>query len=173
MRTRNLSIGSSRARKSKGRVEQVDALLGELLSGFKRIEILADQDTPVVYVTYKDGSVPAGLQGDGVQAVLRLGLELAAAPGGVVLLEEPEPAQHPRALYESARAVVAAVKRSVQVILSTHSLDFLDMLRNHLGDELAKLSVHRLACPAGELSVVRYSGADVALARDAIGDDLR
>ncbi len=156
-----------------GRLEEVDALLAQLLPGFKRIEILADKDKPVVYISYKDGSVPAGLQGDGVQSALRLALDLAAAPGGVVLLEEPEPAQHPRALHESARAVVAAVKRGVQVILSTHSLDFLDMLRTHLGDDLAKLSVHRLACVAGELSVVRYSGAEVALARDAIGDDLR
>lgn len=157
----------------EGRVEDVDALLGELLPGFKRVEILADQDKPVVYISYKDGSVPAGLQGDGVQSLLRLGLELAAAPGGVVLLEEPEAAQHPRSLYESARAIAAAVRRGVQVVLSTHSLDLIDMLRTHLGEDLLKLSVHHLACSGGALSVVRYSGAEVALARDSIGEDLR
>jgi predicted ATPase len=157
----------------EGRIENVDALLGELLPGFKRIEILADQDKPVVYISYKDGSVPAGLQGDGVQSLLRLGLELAAAPGGVVLLEEPEAAQHPRSLYESARAIAVAVRRGVQVVLSTHSLDLIDMLRTHLDEDPSKLSVHRLGCQGGALSVVRFSGAEVALARDAIGDDLR
>jgi hypothetical protein len=157
-----------------GRIEEVNALLRELLpEGFRQVEISAPEDKPVVYLSYKDNAVPAGLQGDGVQCVLRLGLELAAAPGGVVLLEEPETAQHPRSLYESARAIAAAVKRGVQVILSTHSLELIDMLRAHLEDEPEKLSVHRLMCKVGELVVVRYSGAEVALARDAIGDDLR
>ena len=157
-----------------GRIEEVNALLRELLpEGLRQVEISAPEDKPVVYVSYRDGAVPAWLQGDGIQCVLRLGLELAAAPGGVVLLEEPETAQHPRSLQESARTVVAAVKRGVQVILSTHSLDLIDMLRAHLGDDLEKLSVHNLACAGGALSVVRYSGADVALARDAIGEDLR
>jgi hypothetical protein len=157
-----------------GRIEEVNALLRELLpEGFRQVEISAPEDKPVVYVSYRDGAVPAWLQGDGIQCVLRLGLELAAAPGGVVLLEEPETAQHPRSLRESARTVVAAVQRGVQVILSTHSLDLIDLLRAHLGDDLAKLSVHNLACVEGALSVVRYSGAEVALARDAIGEDLR
>jgi predicted ATPase len=157
----------------EGRIDEVNALLAELLPGFKRVEILAPQSTPVVYVTYQDRSVPAGLQGDGVQSLLRLALELAAAPGGLVLLEVPEAAQHPRSLHESARAIVAAVRRGVQVILSTHSLDLIDMLRTHLDQDLARLSVHHLACPGGELSVVGYNGTEIALARDTIGEDLR
>jgi predicted ATPase len=158
----------------EGRVEEVNALLRELLpETFRQVEILAPGDKPIVYITHKDHALPAGLQGDGVQSVLRLALELAAAPGGLVLLEEPEAAQHPRALHESARAIVAAVRRGVQVVLSTHSLDLIDMLRAHLGEDLPKLSVHHLACPAGEMSALRYSGAEVALARDAIGEDLR
>jgi hypothetical protein len=158
----------------EGRIEGVNALLGELLpEGFRRVEIGAPADKPVVYVTYKDHALPAALQGDGVQSLLRLGLELASAPGGVVLVEEPEAAQHPRALYESARAIVAAVRRGVQVVFSTHSLELLDMLRTHLDEDLGKLTVHHLACPNGELSVVRYSGSEVKLARDAIGEDLR
>ena len=42
------------------------------------------------------------------------------------------------------------------------------MLRAHLGDDLSKLSVHHLARTDGALSVVRYSGEEVAMARDAI-----
>ncbi len=158
----------------QGRTEDVDVLLRELLPDFKRVEILADQDKPVVYISYKSGSVPAALQGDGVQSLVRLGLELAAAPGGVVLLEEPESAQHPRALFESARAITVAVgSAACRWSLSTHSLDLIDTLRSLLGDDLPKLTVHHLACAEGELSAVRYSGAEVALARDTIGDDLR
>jgi hypothetical protein len=157
----------------QGRADEVNALLGGLLPGFRRVEILADRDTPVVYVTYKEGSVPAALQGDGVQAILHLSLELAAAPDGVVLLEEPETAQHPRALFQSARAIAAAVKRGVQVVLSTHSLELVDALRTHLGDDLPMLTLHHLANQDGELSAVRYAGPEVALARDTIGEDLR
>ena len=120
-----------------------------------------------------DGSVPVAIAGDGIQTLVQVTLAVARGPGSTVLLEEPEATQHPRSLDQSARAIVAAVKRGVQVILSTHSLDLIDMLRQHLGEDLPKLGVHHLACPGGELSVVRYSGAEVALARDVIGEDLR
>jgi predicted ATPase len=113
------------------------------------------------------------LAGDGIHTIVQVCLAVAQGPGSTVLLEEPESTQHPRSLYESARAIAAAVRGGVQVILSTHSLDFIDMLRAHLGGDLSKLSVYHLACPGGELSVVRYSGDEVALARDTIGEDLR
>lgn len=157
-----------------GRLSDVEGIVREVVPGFDRLHILSDDaGQSILHLGFADHSVPVAIAGDGIQTLVQVSLAVAQRPGSTVLLEEPEATQHPRSLYESARAIVAAVRRGVQVILSTHSLDLVDMLRTHLDEDLPKLSVHHLACLNGELSVVRYSGAEVALARDAIGEDLR
>jgi hypothetical protein len=163
----------SRAR-AEGRVKEVDALLRELLPGLDRVEILTDQDDPGVWLTYEDHAVPSGLAGDGIQSLLRLALELAAAPGGVALIEEPETHEHPGAIRQSAKAIVAAVRRGVQVVVSTHSLELIDALLVELrADEIGKLSLQRLKLVDGVLRTSRLDGEDVSLSRGDIGDDLR
>jgi hypothetical protein len=164
----------TRAREA-GRTREVDALLRDLLPGLERVEILTDSaNKPVVYLSYEDHSVPSGLAGDGVQSLLRLGLELAAAPGGVVLVEEPEAHEHPGAMRQSAKAIVAAVRRGVQVILTTHSLELIDALLATLkADEIDLLSLYRLKLVDGELRQSRFDGEDVSTSRGDIEDDLR
>lgn len=157
-----------------GRVSDIEGLVREVVPGFDRLYILSDDaGLSVLHLGLTDHSVPVAVAGDGVQTLIQVCLAVAQRPGSTVLLEEPEATQHPRSLNESARGIAIAVKRGVQVILSTHSLDLIDMLRTHLDEDLPKLSVHHLAAPGGALSVIRYSGAEVALARDAIGEDLR
>lgn len=96
-------------------------------------------------------------------------------PGGVVLLEEPEVHQRPRAIHQSAKAILAAVRREVQVVLSTHRLDLIDALLSEMqsDDELKKLSVYSLRLKDGCLKRFRVAGSDVAFQRVQIGDDLR
>jgi hypothetical protein len=69
---------------------------------------------------------------------------VAAEPGQVVYIEQPEIHLHPRAQIGLARVVVAAVNRGVQVILETHSELLLTGLRRqiaegHLFHELVRL----------------------------------
>lgn len=157
-----------------GRLADIEALIREVVPGFDRLHILSDEaGSSVVHMGLADHSVPVAIAGDGIQTLIQVSVAVAQRPGFTVLLEEPEATQHPRAIHTSALAVAAAVRRGVQVILSTHSLDFIDMLRAQLDDDLGRLSVHHLACRDGALSAVRYSGAEVALARDTIGEDLR
>jgi AAA15 family ATPase/GTPase len=115
--------------------------------------------------------------GDGVQALVRLCFDLALPPGGTVLLEEPEAYQHPKAIYQSARAIVAAARRGVQVVLATHSLELMDAILGELRDEEldapAFFSVHGLYLRDGELGQVRYDGRRTLRARERIGEDLR
>jgi predicted ATPase len=158
----------------EGRLPEVERLVAEVVPGLTHIHNLSDDaGSGLVHLAFADHSVPVALSGDGIQTLVQVCFALAQAPGGRVLLEEPEANQHPRSIYQAARAVVAAVRRGVQVILSTHSLELIDALRAELAQDLSLLSVHHLACPGGALSVVRYSGSEVALARDAIGEDLR
>lgn len=149
-------------------------LISAVVPGLQSIEILTEGGEPVLHLVLEDYSVPAGLLGDGVQALLRQSFELAAKPGGVVLLEEPEVHEHPSAIAQTAKAIVTSVRRGVQVILTTHSLELIDaLLAEMTGEDVDKLSVYRLKLDGGKLLYSRLSGAMVQLAREDIGDDLR
>ena len=150
------------------------AIVADAVRGIRDIEILTEEDTPVIHLVFEDHSVPAGLAGDGVRMVLRLALELAAVGGGLVLLEEPEVHQHPGAIRQSARAILAATRRGVQVVLTTHSLELIDALLGEASDEdLERAAVYRVQLESGVLKSHRLSGPDAALARTQIEDDLR
>lgn len=158
----------------RGRRNEVTAMIAALVPGVTGLEILTDKNDPVVHLVFPDHSVPAGLAGDGIQSLLRLSLELATQKGGVALLEEPEVHEHPAAIRQSARAIVTAVRRDVQVILSTHSLEMIDALLAELkDDELPLLSLYRLKLTDGVLSKSRLEGPSVLRSRGEIGDDLR
>jgi len=123
---------------------------------------------------FEDHVVSVGSMGAGEQALIRLCLELGGRPGETVLIEDPEAHQHPRALRQSARAIVAAARRGVDVILSTHSLELLDDLTAELSpDELEWLSVFSLVRRDGVVLSSRHEGAMVAKVREAVGKDYR
>lgn len=150
-------------------------IISDVVPKLSLIEILTEGDAPVIHLVYDDYAVPAALAGDGIHALLRLSLELASRPNGVVLLEEPEVHQHPGALRQSARAILAAIRRGIQVVLTTHSLDLIDFLLSETQneEELNKISVRRLQLKNGCLKSSNLSGSEAALARAEIEDDLR
>jgi len=158
----------------RGLMKQAKSILTELLPEVQDVLILTDQGQPEVNLDYKDGSKPLATAGDGVRLLLRQSLELAATPGSVVLLEEPEVHMHPGAIRQSARAMLAAVARGVQVILTTHSLELIDSLLSETKTEdLDKLAFYRLQLRDGALKSHRFSGTEATLARTQIEDDLR
>ncbi len=157
-----------------GRRSQAREIIKEVFPEVSNVEILTENEAPILHLVFDKYSVPASLAGDGVQSLLRLSLELAASAGGVALLEEPEVHQHPGAIRQSARAILAAVRRDIQVILTTHSLEFIDALLAECSDEdLKLLSVYRLQLQQGILKSSRIPGPEVAFARTQIQDDLR
>jgi hypothetical protein len=158
-----------------GRRNDVRQLVASILPHLEDIQILTEGNQPVVHLIYPWGSVPVAMAGDGILSLVIFSLELAARPGGVVLLEEPEVYQHPAALRQTARALLAAAGRDIQVILSTHSLDLIDHLINEATDEdIGRLALFRLLIDEqGELKSTRIAGPDMVFARHDIGDDLR
>jgi ABC-type multidrug transport system ATPase subunit len=118
--------------------------------------------------------VPVELAGDGTHALVCLALELAIPPQGLALLEEPEVHLHPAGVQLSARAILEAVRRGVQVVLSTHSLELIDALIGQATpDDLARLAVYRTRLRDGRLLTSRFSGAEAADMRLQIEEDLR
>jgi predicted ATPase len=90
------------------------------------------------------------------------------------LLEEPEVHQHPGAIRQSARAILAAVRRQIQVMLTTHSLELIDaLLAESSAEDLAQLSLYRVQLQNGVLTSSRLAGPDIAFSRSEIEDDLR
>jgi hypothetical protein len=158
----------------QGRRTQAREVLSAVVPGLDDVEILTDDGAPIVHLVFPSGSVPAALAGDGIQGLLRLALELASRPRGVVLVEEPEVHQHPATIRQSARAILAAVRRDVQVVLTTHSLELIDALVSESSDrDLDYLSLYSVQLDKGYLKSFRMAGCDVAFARTQIQDDLR
>jgi hypothetical protein len=158
----------------RGQRQELSEIVAEIIPGATGLEILTEGDEPVLNVVYPDRALPVAFAGDGIHALLRLLFELAACAGGLCLCEEPEAHQHPGAMRQGARAVLAAVRRGIQVVLTTHSLELIDiLLAEAKPDDLEKLSLFRLKLQDGALASSRLAGKDVAFARNQIQDDLR
>jgi hypothetical protein len=162
-----------------GSKAHLEGLLASLIPGFRSLDILTESDGPALYVASDPtGLIPVGLSGDGIQALVQLAVHLAAKPRGLVLIEEPEVYQHPRALFETARACWAAIDRGTQVIATTHSMDFLDAVVQTADEgrekpRIERLAVFNLALEAGRLRSGEWLGPDARAARTQVELDLR
>jgi predicted ATPase len=158
----------------KGRRKEAIGIIAEVFPGVSNVEILTENGEPILHFVFADYSVPVSLAGDGIHSLLRLSLELATSSGGVALLEEPEVHQHPGAIRQSARAILAAVRRQIQVVLTTHSLELIDALVAELSDQdLERLSLYRLQLQDGIPKHSRVGGPDIAFERTTVEVDLR
>ncbi|MCX6382735.1 MAG: AAA family ATPase [Armatimonadetes bacterium] len=106
---------------------------------------------------------------------MRLTLELVTCAGGTVLIEEPEVHQHYHTMHLTAKVIWAAIKRNIQVILTTHSLEFIDALLEARPDDadINALSLVRTTLRDGALIASRYTGDSVRFARTEVAEDLR
>lgn len=163
--------------KEAGRAAVVGEMLAALLPGFGGLEILSDEDNMAVLRMHVGGSpLPVSVAGEGIAALVRTILELSVcAADGTALLEEPEVHQHPRSISLIAQGICESVKRGVQVILTTHSLELIKYLLFH-GNEagiLDRTSLHMMRLDAGRLVVARHDGEMAHLRIQEVGEDLR
>lgn len=175
----NTSLEELYSRAVKGGLgrEAKDRLL-KVLAPAEDIQILSELDRPVLHIVFSGNpgfAHPAALLGEGLKLYLRQSLELTDRPNSLVLIEEPETHLNPGIMRYSAKAIWAAVRRTTQVILATHSLEFLDiLLEESNADELRDmLSLYRLELREGILSTCRLSGDQVHAARETLAEDLR
>jgi hypothetical protein len=118
--------------------------------------------------------IPAYLAGDGLKRFLELAAAIVDTQNGVVLLEEPEAYQHPRYMTELVTLVLNAAKAGTQIILSTHSIELIDLLLHAPEAEgLAYPTVHRLRLVDGKLASVAIDREKAISARDDLLQDLR
>jgi predicted ATPase len=86
---------------------------------------------------------------------------MAIVPEGLILLEEPEVYQHPKALWQTALAILANVRRGVQVVVTTHSLELIDaILAEASEDDLEGMAVFNLLLEDGKLVKGHQAGEE-------------
>jgi len=121
--------------------------------------------------------MPLSTMGDGFKALLKMSFIMALAKDGVVILEEPENSLHPRFLDIVAETLVKS-SDSVQLFLSTHSLEFLYEILEK-AEELEKLNevniirTHRKRYKPDDVIIEVVDGKEAKERIDDIGEDLR
>ncbi len=160
-----------RARK----VEAVVRALQRSMPRLKDLRILKSGSDFLLHTFCGDTQpVPAYLAGDGLKRFLELAAAIVDTPNGVVLLEEPEAYQHPRYMTELVALLLNAAKSGTQIILSTHSIELIDLLLHAPEAEgLAYPTVHRLRLVDGKLAAVAIDREKAISARDDLLQDLR
>ena len=120
----------------KGNMAEVISLISSVIPGLSDLELgVSEEGSPLIYLDFKTYAIPLGTAGDGVQSLVRICMELAVLKDGVALMEEPEVHKHPAAINQTAKAIFAAVRRGVQVAMTTHSLELIDALIREAKDE--------------------------------------
>jgi predicted ATPase len=160
----------------RGAKKPVIELLKEVLPpDFEDLQVATEKSIPSVHLVTRSGSVPVSHAGDGIRGLVRVALALGAQESGVALVEEPEVHQHPAALRQTARALVAAARRGIQTIVATHSLELIDeMIAEASQKEFTdSLAVLRLSLTDGVLSSVATRGAQLLSARTQVEVELR
>jgi energy-coupling factor transporter ATP-binding protein EcfA2 len=157
----------------RGGKAQLLATLKELVPEVEDIELLDLKRKSVVVLSTPSGSVPLSLAGDGIRNSMLLLFELGVPKDSLVLIEEPETALHPGAMALVAKAIALCAQNGPQVVLATHSLEFIDeLILATEGEQL--LSVHGLSLDAKGMMKVSSLGPDrVRHARTTIGLDMR
>jgi len=159
-----------------GRVKSVVQALSKSMKGLADLRILKSGEDFILHAIF-DGQppVPVYLTGDGSKRLVELASAiLGVDPDGVVLLEEPECYQHPRYLRELASLLIESAKTNRQIILSTHSVELVDLLLE--AGEAERLDypfVHRLRLVDGKLSGVVLNREQAMATRKDLLEDLR
>ncbi len=158
----------------QGTRKQAVEILRKVVPSLDNVELQTEAGVPTIHLDYGDKTVPASVSGEGVHSLLRMCFELSTRKGGLVVIEEPEVHLHPAAVWQAAGIIVAAVRRGIQVVFSTHSIEFIDgIISECTNEDLPNLSLFRFRLDDGSLVHSRHGGEDVAFAREQVVNDLR
>lgn len=158
-----------------GQLGKVVKSLGRSMPGLTDLRILKVGTDFVLHTFFDSGSpVPAYLAGDGFKRFLEVAAAAVSTTKGVVLLEEPESFQHPRYLQELATLLHLAAREGTQIILSTHSIELIDLLLHAPeAEKQAYPAVHRMRLFDGKLRATTLDREHAVIARDELLEDLR
>lgn len=158
-----------------GQLGKVVKSLRRSMPGLTDLRILKVGTDFVLHTFFESGPpVPTYLAGDGFKRFLEVAAAAVSTTKGVVLLEEPESFQHPRYLQELATLLHLAAREGTQIILSTHSIELIDLLLHAPeAEQQAYPAVHRMRLFEGKLRATTLDREHAVIARDELLEDLR
>lgn len=173
----DLEDAFSDIQRSRTSIKQIIASLQKAMPGLTDMQILKSAVTnEFVLHTFRgdEPPVPVYVAGDGLKRYLTIAAACVDtnAPS-VALLEEPESFQHPRYLAEMVAFLVKTASPDHQIVLATHSMEFIDLLLEAASDEAPFPTVHRLRLNDGVLSATTLTHTQAKDARTELLQDLR
>jgi energy-coupling factor transporter ATP-binding protein EcfA2 len=147
----------------------------ELRPSLLSIESIAvgERDEPFMFEGPPRVGYPVAFAGDGFRRSLLLNANIARAKGGIAAIDEPEAFAHPRLHRALARVFRKAVEGGTQLLLATHSLEFLGTLLQAFEGNLDDVAVVGLNLENGALSSTVFAGPQAYERIVELGDDLR
>ncbi|MGD0090552.1 MAG: AAA family ATPase [Planctomycetota bacterium] len=154
--------------------EHLTALCAMLRAATKQLRILVKDNRPLLYTIDLHGSCALHFAGDGMRRLFKVACFLAVAKGRLVLIEEPECFQHPRALEELVKLIWVAIAQGTQIVFSTHSLELLaKVFEKQKGRDLDKACLIRTRLTDGKLITGVIDGPEASERLEDVGEDLR
>jgi hypothetical protein len=150
-------------------------ILRPTLTSIESIAV-GDRDEPHIFERDpQHGRVgyPLAYAGDGFRRSLLLAGTFARARGGVAAVDEPEAFAHPGMFDALTGLLRRAVSDGTQVVLATHSLEFVAAALRAFEDQPEKAAVVGLRMESGALDPVVVSGPDAHRRVLDLGHDLR
>ncbi|VVB85916.1 AAA ATPase domain protein [uncultured archaeon] len=123
-------------------------------------------------VIYKTGKVPIYAMGDGFKSAYITLAFLSGIENGYILCEEPENYQHPSSRDLVVKGICEAAKNN-QIFISTHSLEFIDVLLSNVNNINVKFFSLELDQNSGKLSYYSFDSQSAIFRRKELEADLR
>jgi len=143
----------------------------------KNVNYLVDYRRGLLLIRQNHGQVwvPARVVGDGLKALIEVVAPIYMG-ASYVIIEEPEIHMHPGYLNAYVDELLNALEKpSVQLFMTTHSIEFLDILLSKLNERglLEKLNLIRLYRAGDGIDYEELNGEEALKERDLIKGDLR
>lgn len=144
------------------------------ISSIESISV-GDRDEPFVFEKAERSRVgfPLAFAGDGFRRSLLLAGAFARAKTGIVAIDEPEAFAHPSLFTSVAKLIRRGIADKTQVLMATHSLEFVGALLDEFASDLGQVAVFGLSVTDGKMDAVRIAGDDAQKRVHELGHDLR
>ncbi|WP_245612400.1 AAA family ATPase [Palaeococcus ferrophilus] len=128
----------------------------------------------ILHVETKYGVYPYYLMGEGFKNAMIIAFLSSLLRGGYLLIDSAEAFHHPKSLRIMAKALVKGAKENnVQVFLTTHSLELIDMLIKYGLESKVDGRVIYMKRENGKMTASVETFEESQKLREALGLDLR
>ena len=112
--------------------------------------------------------------GNGMYKTFYIGMSALLAKDGILLIDEVEAGIHNKALYDFIAKILHVCEvNNVQLFMTTHSLEAIDVILEIDENQLDDLAVYHIRAGGDRTVAKRYSGEKLVGLRNEIGFDVR